>query len=65
MAAMIAEYGRSGVDFFGDGSWNCRVARWELTPGRLRYHRRVASRYDRLAVCYETTVLISAINEWL
>lgn len=28
-------------------------------------HRAVATRYDKLAVCYEATVLVAAINEWL
>jgi transposase len=32
---------------------------------RLKRHRAVATRYDRLAVRYEATVLIAAINEWL
>nr|WP_252125156.1 transposase [Streptomyces sp. MBT84] len=32
---------------------------------RLRRHRAVATRYDKLAVRYEATVLVAAINEWL
>lgn len=28
-------------------------------------HRAVAPRYDKLAVRYEATVLVAAINEWL
>ncbi|MFF4321291.1 transposase [Streptomyces sp. NPDC001568] len=32
---------------------------------RLKRHRVVATRYDKLAVRYEATVLIAAINEWL
>jgi transposase len=28
-------------------------------------HRAVATRYDKLAVRYEATVHIAAINEWL
>lgn len=32
---------------------------------RLKRHRAVATRYDKLAVRYETTVLSAAINEWL
>ncbi|MFI9358598.1 IS5 family transposase [Streptomyces lydicus] len=31
----------------------------------LKRHRAVATRYDKLAVRYEATVLIAAINEWL
>jgi hypothetical protein len=32
---------------------------------RLKRHRAVATRYDRLAIRYEATVLVAAINEWL
>ncbi|MFE5541433.1 hypothetical protein [Streptomyces sp. NPDC056492] len=32
---------------------------------RLKRHRAVATRYDNLAVRYEATVLVAAINEWL
>jgi transposase len=32
---------------------------------RLKRQRAVAARYDKLAVRYEATVLIAAINEWL
>lgn len=46
------------------GPWN-RVydlfRRWQ----RLKRHRAVATRYDKLAVLYEATVLVAAINEWL
>ncbi|MFJ9417337.1 DUF6531 domain-containing protein [Streptomyces sp. NPDC101227] len=31
---------------------------------RLKRHRAVATRYDKLAVRYEATVLVAAINEW-
>lgn len=36
-------------------------------PGtsRLKRHRAVATRYGRLEVCYEATVLVAAINEWI
>ncbi|MEV5542214.1 hypothetical protein AB0L13_35840 [Saccharopolyspora shandongensis] len=33
-------------------------------PDKAR-HRAVATRYDKLAVRYEATVLVAAINEWL
>ena len=33
--------------------------------GRLKHFRAVATRYDKLAVRYEATVHIAAINEWL
>jgi transposase len=32
---------------------------------RLKRHRAVATRYDKLAVRYRATVNIAAINEWL
>ncbi|WP_405812984.1 MULTISPECIES: hypothetical protein [unclassified Streptomyces] len=32
---------------------------------RLKRHRAVATRYEKLAVRYEATFLVAAINEWL
>ena len=32
---------------------------------RLKRHRAVATRYDKLAVRYEATVLVAVLNEWL
>ncbi|MET9595502.1 hypothetical protein ABZY45_31940 [Streptomyces sp. NPDC006516] len=32
---------------------------------RIERHRAVATRNDKLAVRYEATVLVTAINEWL
>ncbi|MFJ7103968.1 hypothetical protein [Streptomyces albogriseolus] len=32
---------------------------------RLKGHRAVTTRYDKLAVRYEATLLVAAINEWL
>lgn len=32
---------------------------------RLKRHRAVATRYEKLAVRYEATVLVAALNEWL
>ncbi|MGJ5748590.1 hypothetical protein FB563_6111 [Streptomyces puniciscabiei] len=47
----------------------------QIVPRRTRWrpvadsegtdHRAVAARYDKLAVRYEATVLVAAINEWL
>ncbi|MFF8104377.1 transposase [Streptomyces sp. NPDC016640] len=55
------------------GSRGGRPPKFDMDDHKERYavecgikrHRAVATRYDKLAVRYEATVLVAAINEWL
>ena len=41
------------------------ATRWNAASAGSKRNRAVATRYDKLAVRYEATVCIAAINEWL
>jgi hypothetical protein len=43
----------------------CGKRRSQRAPVRPKRNRAVATRYDKLAVRYEATLTVAAINEWL
>jgi transposase len=42
-----------------------RLLQTVFQKGLLEQHRAVATRFDKLAVRYEATIHIAAINQWL
>lgn len=47
------------------GPTTASVMRSSVGSTASKRHRAVATRYDKLAVRYEATVLVAVLNEWL
>src|SRR3954470_3784196 len=60
----VRSYAERHMRSYADTLYRLRAS-VECGIGRLKQHRGFATRYDKLAVRYETTVQIASINVWL